>query len=221
MKIHHLLLTTGILLFFVSCSKDKSAEKQDSGKDTETETFQPVTAGSTWHYKDATGQDAGFTLTATNKDTLVEGKTFTIFDSKPDTSSASTEALFGNSDNDYYIRGVFPVLGDDALLYFKDSTAVQTTWTQNITINYPVIGKLNCLLTLTLTKVGATEQVNGVTYKNTAGVNFKIEVVLPTGNGPLATGALLVSRGVGILSLRAATAASTVADYVLDGYEIK
>lgn len=217
MKHLRILLVASMAIFLFSCSKDKSAEKPETNPNQET--FQPTTAGSQWHYKDGTGNNAGFTLTATGRDTVIGGRSYAVLDNKPDTSSNTMEAFFGKDNNDYYIQSVFAGIGDDPVLYYKDSTAVQTSWTQDITVNQAGIGEIDAQMTFTLVSTNATVQVNGVSYKNTSEVDLKLTA--GGGSVPLGTGTLLLSRGVGILSLNIKTGISTAADYVLDSYSIK
>lgn len=218
MKKFHILLIAGFAVLLFSCSKDKSAEK-DNTNPASKENFQPVSSGSQWHYKDGTGLNGGFTLTATGKDSTIQGRTFSIFNSKPDTSTTVVQAFFAKDNNDYYVQSVFKAMGNDPVLYLKDSVTVQSIWSQNITVNQPPFGEMDCIITFTLAQTNATQQVNGVTFKNTSTVNFNIKSI--QGSFPLGNGTMLVSRGVGILSIQVSSGASTVANYVLDSYSIK
>lgn len=211
-----ILWIAAAILFLFSCSKDKSAEKPDDNGTTQ-QTFQPVTGGSAWHYKDATGMDGGFTLTATGRDTLIDGISYAVFDNKPDSSSNVIKAYFANEDNNYYMRSFLASMGDNPILYFKDSVDVKSTWAQQITINQPPIGELDCMINFTLEEINATKQVNGVSYKNTSEVDFTIVA----GSLPVGSGTLLASRGIGIISLTVKMGVSTVANYVLESHNIK
>lgn len=219
MRNFRVLLMLVITLVMFSCSKDKSAEKKD---DTNTTTYQPATAASTWHYKDNTESNGGFTITATGKDTTIDGHSFSIFDNKPDTSSVLTETYLGKDGNNYYALGLISSLGDNALLYLKDKVAVNTKWSQDIALHIPQMGSVNGKIEFTLAQVNTTTKINGTNFKNVAEVTFDMKITISgAGNISVGSGDMFIARGVGIISLKAQNAGSTVADLSLDAYNVK
>lgn len=219
MRTFRALLVLVIIMGLFSCSKDKSAEKKD---DANTATYQPATAASTWHYKDNTQADGGFTITATGRDTTIEDHSFSIFANKPDTSSVLTETYLGKEGNNYYALGLISSLGDNALLYLKDNVSAGTKWNQDISINIPQMGNVSGTIEFTLAQTNTALKINGVNFKNVAEVTFNMKISIPgAGSLSIGSGDMFIARGVGIISLKAENTGSTVADLSLDAYSIK
>lgn len=203
-----------------SCSKDKSIEKNNAGNNTG---YQPVTAGSTWYYKDNTDSSGNFKLVATGKDTIVNGMTFNVFEDKPDSTSTIYTTLFAQNHNLYYTLGFITTFGDNALLYMEDTT-VNTTWKQNVPMNVQQLGgQVTAELDFTLAQTGISYTVNGKTYSNVAHVTLDVKVQVPgLGVSPAGvTGDIYFARGIGIISLVVQNNGSKVEDISLLNYSIK
>ena len=212
-----------LIMVIFSCSKDKSVEK-DNSHSSDSTSYQPVSAGSTWHYHDDLNQNGGFTLTATGKDTLINGTKFYIFSNKPDTSSQIIETCFGQEDNNYYAVGLLSSLGDNVMLYLKDTSKLNATWTQNVSLNIPQLGNVNAELDFTLAEVNATETVNNKTYKQVAHVALEILAIFPAplGKQPTGiTGDMYFARGIGVISVQLQNNQSAVSGLSLDSYTIQ
>lgn len=204
----------------LSCSKDKSIEKSNVGNNTG---YQPVTAGSTWYYKDNTDTSGNFKLVATGRDTLVNGITFNIFDDKPDSTSAIYTTLFAQNSNLYYTLGFITTFGNNALLYLEDTT-VNTTWKQNVPMDVPQLGgQVTAELDFTLAQTDISYTVNGKTYSNVAHVTLVVKVQAPGLGVSLTgyTGDIYFARGIGIISLVVQNNGSKAEDISLLNYSIK
>lgn len=208
-------------LILYSCSKDNSIEKPDNNQ--QDSSFQPTTTGSTWYYQDSIDTGGNFTLTATGRDSTVNGIQFNIFQNKPDSSSQISTTLFGKSQISYYASGFVNSFGDTPLLYLKD-TAVNSTWKQSVVVNVPQLGgPTNAELDFTLAQTGITYSVNGKSYSNVAHVTLVVKVQVP-GLGTTeagVTGDIYFARGVGIISTVIQNQGTKVEDISLLNYTVK
>ena len=216
MRIPPIVLAAGLACLIFSCSKDKSYEP-DPNKPLKDSTFQPVGAGSSWHYVDTLQGD--FTLTSTDRDTLMDGVSFHIFDSKPDTSSTVRPAYFGKQGISYYGRGIFTELSDISLLYLKDTT-VNSSWSQTIQVTVPVLGTLSATVTSKLAEANVTRTVQGKSYSHVSHVSFTVGIQSPI---PVtyAQGDWYAARGVGLLEMHILSQGSAVGSLYLKDYSIK
>lgn len=217
MKFRHIVLAAGITFLFFSCSKDKSYEPDQNHPALKDSTFQPVSAGSSWHYLDTL--QGNFTLTSTDRDTTMEGVNYHIFQSKPDTAATLTPIYFGKLKTSYFGRGLVSQLQDINLLYLKDTT-VNSTWSQTILVSVPVFGSVAATITSQLVAVNTTRTVEGKSYNNVSQVTFKIGVQSPI---PItyAQGSWYAARGVGLIEMQAQAQGSTVGNLYLTDYKIK
>lgn len=213
------IIAVALVLALASCSKDKSAEK--GGGNNDTASYQPATGGSMWHYKDASNPEGGFTLTATGRDTVVAGIPYHIFVNKPDTSASTTITLLGQDGKDYYAVGLIGGLGDNAVLYLRDTT-LNAGWSQNMDITVPTFGDITAEMDFQLTGVNGTKKLNGKTYSNVATVALQLKVPNPVGGGALtyATGSIYFARGVGVIEVSLSENGSVLSDVTLDSYTI-
>lgn len=217
MNFRHIVLAAGISLLFFACSKDKSYEPDQDHPALKDSSFQPVSAGSTWHYLDTLQGD--FTLTSTERDTIMDGVNYHIFQSKPDTATTTTSIYFGKQQTSYFGRGLVSQLQDINLLYLKDTT-VNSTWSQTIQVAVPVLGSVTATITSQLVAVNTTRTVEGKSYQNVSQVTFKIGIQNPL---PItyAQGSWYAARGVGLIEMQAQAQGSTVGNLYLTDYKIK
>lgn len=185
----------------------------------------PSSKGSTWHYKN--DQQGNFTLTATGRDTVVNGITLHVFENKFDNSPEVTLTYFGQKDDDYYAMSFFPQLGSEMLLYLKGNVPPGTQWTQTAPINIDIqvySGEVNAELTFSLAETGITKEVNGHTYDNVAHVSLlKVMGAIPNlGEISLqTTGDLYFSKGVGLIDVVINSPLSPTTEISLLDYSIK
>jgi|GEM_PF-3461424 len=218
MAFRHILLAGGIALLLFSCSKDKSVEP-DQDQPLKDSTFQPVAAGSTWHYQDSL--QGNFTLTSTDQDTVVDGISYHVFMSQQDTSSTIIPTYFGKSGINYYGRGLISALQDISLLYMKD-TLVNSSWSQEISVDVPSYGNVSATVQSELTAINTTRTVNGKHYTNVSEVTFKINIPVPVvGDITYATGSWYAARGVGLIALDIQNNNAMVGSLSLLDYTIK
>lgn len=154
---------TFALIFWLSVAVAACKKSNDGGQTTNssTENFQPNTAGSTWSYSAVSSSSgtAAYTLTATSKDTVVNGISYKVF-----TNSAGPNEYYNKTGVNYNRFSYFEALGQYVeLLYMKDNLKVGDSWrqTKSATIN-GVTGtaELECVVT----EKGISYAVGGNTF---------------------------------------------------------
>jgi hypothetical protein len=214
MRIGSPIWLVSLVLLWTACSKDTSMEKNDPGTEDST-SYQPVSAGSTWHYHDA--QQGDFTLTATDRDTTIGGILFHQFINIQESTGDSLETLFAQQSQNYYMRGLVSGFASTSLLYLKDTTA-NATWSQTATVDIPGgMGSVPTTIQSTLLEVDASREVNGKTYTHVAHVEIHLQLF----GQDYAAGDWYFARGVGLIALSMTSGGSTVAEVTLDSYTIK
>jgi hypothetical protein len=132
----------------------------------------PMTAGSTWTYQSSTG--SSYTLTATNKDTVAQGKTFKVF-----AGSSGQNRYRMRAANEYYQLTVIPQLSPEgfAELFLKDNQAVGANWKSALPISVPTIPiPLTANLTYTIRAKDTTRAVNNKIFNKVVHVNLDVSI---------------------------------------------
>lgn len=173
-------------LLFIQCKKDNPTNN------TTTVNFSPSSNGSNWNYLYKEG-NASVTVkvTATNKDTTINNKTYKIY-----VSDSNDTTYMTKSGNDYYRFQSFPSIGvkDFEELYLKDNVEVNGTWNGTTTVkfeNFDVAINLN----YTLKGKGETKIVEGKTYNNVTHV--RLDIITAFGN--LGGGDFFYAEGIGMI----------------------
>lgn len=187
--------------------------------------YGPLTAGSTWTYQaTTTGSPSGsYTLTATNRDTLVNGKNYRVL-----TNSGGPNNYRHKAGNDYYSFGTFPALSLNVeQLYLKDNVDVNATWqsTQTFTVpQFPL--PLTATFVYTIKEKGLSRTVSGANFSNVTKVGLAISV--SGGIGVVANADFYYAPSVGLIEntynvnaipLAGVSASSTTE--ILTSYSIK
>ncbi len=177
------------LFLFTQCKKDSS-----SPANTTTVNYSPLTVGSNWTYTYSQDTSAAttYTVTVTDKDTVVNGRTYKVLS----TSDGSGNNYEAKEDSNYYRFASFAGIGSIEELYLKDNRPVSSTWTNNASFNYPGSPiPLTANLTYTIKEKGITHDVNGKTYKDVIHVNVDISVFTASiGNGDF-----YYAQGIGLI----------------------
>lgn len=158
-------------LFFAACDKDNSDDNQN------TVSYQPTTTGSTWQYESEnklTSTETEYTLTATDKDTSVGGKSYNVF-----TNSGGANEYYYSSGNDYYqFGGIAGITGNTELLYLK---ATGSAWDETKTVNIPGLGDASVKLNYTLVETIPSMTVAGTAYTNVLHVKVELSNISVSG----------------------------------------
>lgn len=172
MKITTLLFPV-LLLFIISCKKSSTTNTQPQQS-----TYLTTTAGSTWNYHqiDSSGStpvNSDYTITSTSKDSLINGRTFHVYN----ISSGGNQYL-NITGNDYYQFDSLPAGIGAAVferLYLKDNASAGITWTQSLTITVPGIPlPVPVTLTYQIAEKGISRSVNGQNYSDVIHVSTTI-----------------------------------------------
>lgn len=162
-RIFALMLCTTFI--FAKCNKDDEPAPASSN-------FQPTSANSTWNYTStnlANNATASFVLTATNRDSVINSRTYRVF-----TNSGGGNEYYSPSGNDYYQFGRFEAIGQNVeLLYLKAGSAVGTTWeeSRNVTISNVTIP---VKFTFTIAEKDISYTVAGKAYSKVTRVNVTL-----------------------------------------------
>jgi hypothetical protein len=172
MKIKNLLFPA-FIFFAVSCKKNST-----------TNTPQPqfnyltTTTGSTWNYhlidsSKSTPVNKDYTLTSSSKDTLVNARSYHVFN-----VSTGGNQYLNISGNNYYQYDSLPVgLGTAAFerLYLKDKVNIETSWTQSLAVTVPGIPiPVPVTLTYNISEKGISRTVNAINYTDVIHVSATI-----------------------------------------------
>jgi hypothetical protein len=179
-------LLVSTMLFFTQCKKDSSTA-------TTNENFGPLTTGSSWTYRytEGTASAKTFKLTATNRDTVANGKTYKVLSN----SDGSTSYL-AKIGNDYFRFASFPSISVNSFeeLYLKDNKAVNETWTGSATFKYAG-ADITASLTYAIKGKGESRTVNGTAFTNVTHVRLDISIF---GSG-VGGGDFYYQQGVGLI----------------------
>ena len=187
-KYFKLFLVAGSsIILFGSCSKNDPQPDPPAAAN-----YSPQTANSTWTYKNTPGST--FTLTATNRDTTANGKTYKVY-----LNSSGSNNYMGKTGSSYYRFGSIAELGLNAVeeLYLKDDQAVNATWliTQAFTapgIPVPLTASLN----YTIKEKGITRTVGSKLFTNVIHVRLDLSVTILNSIGG---GDFYYAEGVGLI----------------------
>lgn len=126
-----------------------------------------TTAGNTWEYRQTdvtTTSSTDYTLTATNRDTLVGTRSYRIFTN----SRGGANAYFAQNGNDYYtFRTLGIALGNSAVenLYLKENAPAGTTWSESLSLTVPGVPfAIPVTVSYRIEEIGLTRTVNGTPY---------------------------------------------------------
>lgn len=166
------LITVGLC---ASCTDDDPDPTNPSAT-----SYMTLTVGSSRSYelKNNTPPVAttNYTVTATNRDTTVNGRTYRVFS----TSSGGSE-YYAQTGSDYYTYQILPIAVGTTnveILFLKDNASVGATWvaaTAPLTVpGIPI--PLTITINNTLAEKGITRTVNAKTYTDVIKVTSTIAV---------------------------------------------
>lgn len=165
------LLFACLSIVVFSCKKDDPTELLPA-----TESYINNSAGSSRTY---TTQDNNppsttttYTLTPAGRDTIVDGKTYSVFNS----TNGNTE-YYNQTGNNYSTLLTLQGLSDQVFvnLYLKADQPVNTSWTQSYTVNIPGVPlPVTVVLTNKIVEKGITRIVGSNTYNNVIHVSSSI-----------------------------------------------
>jgi hypothetical protein len=214
-----------ILLLFVltvsSCGQ-KELIGPNAENFTRSDSYQPVTAGSTWKYN---VNASGFT----DVKTVIMKANTAVFDGRTYAVAQATQKSDGTTENEYYYHSgsIYTTRADASApddvveaQYLDDSAIIGTTF----------ISKPNALGTNggnpvrwvgTIVDRNATRTVGGLSFKNV--IHTKVDLQYDYGSGFISSVVYdyYVSRGVGIIELNASSSGVVFATQQITNYNIR
>ena len=167
-----LIALLSLCLVIFSCKKNDSTTTPPQN-----DTFLTTTSGSSWNYHvvDNSGlvPASDYTLTATDRDTSITGKTYHVF-----TNSSGGNQYMTVSGHDYYQFDSLPTGVGNAVidrLYLKDNVAVGGNWTQTVNVDIPG-SPVPAPFTVSnsIVESGISRTVNGTVYNDVIHVSTHI-----------------------------------------------
>ena len=124
-----LCLIASTLFLFSKCQK-----KYDPSITNTTSNFGSLTPGSSWTYSIKHGESLQdtFTLTVSNKDTIINGRTYKVLNS----SNGRGNTYLAKIESNYYCFNSFPGISLESFeeLYLKDNVPLNSTWVDSTQI---------------------------------------------------------------------------------------
>jgi hypothetical protein len=171
-----LLAFMALSVAMVSCHKD---DEDPAPRDTDV-SYQPLTVGSTWSYKtknNISSVESNYTLTATNKDTSINSKSYKVF-----TRSDAGNEYYYNTGNAYYQFGsIANITGPTELLYLAADVEAGGSWTETKDVAIPGLGASNLKVTYTVVEKLASYTVEGKAYSDVIHVKLTLSDITLSG----------------------------------------
>lgn len=189
MKTFKLFFATIIILSINSaCKKSKTVVVAD---------FLPLTVGSNWTYKNTPGST--YTLTITNKDSSVNGKTYKVLTNSNGPNNYQTKI---SSDYYRYVpTNAFPGLTGLEELFLKDNVVVNGTWQTLQPLTVPGVGAVTMKMNYKIIATGVSKVVSTVTYTDCIQVQLSLVASLGLlGETAIGGGDFYYARGIGLVT---------------------
>lgn len=201
-----LLILVTVVLALASCQKEKSIEIPSGGGtpgggggSTTSDTYQPVTKGSFWKYKDSALTGLVTVLTATGNQKTIGGKTYHVFAGET-TGQPVFEQYFYVNKPQYGMRIELNTGGATTLefLHLDDTASIGYTWTDNM---LPVNG-LAARFVGSIMERNISKTVAGKNFTNVIHTQLNLEYEIPVlGWTNFAVYDYYIAKGVGIIRI--------------------
>jgi hypothetical protein len=205
------------VIAFAGCKKDSSNKPSA----TTSNTYLPVTKGSTWTYNDVTaGKSDTRTITLTGATTQINGKTYDNITINTVSSGNTTGYLFA-SNHQYAMRVLGPQVAITLELQLGlDNQTAGYSWTTTPTDDGKVEGFPTRLVN-TIKETGITKTVNGKSYSNVIHTQANLQYDFGTGYTTAGTYDYYLAKGVGLIELTLNMNGSNYETETLSSYSIK
>lgn len=223
-----IFLLVAVIAVLASCQKEMSYDSSTGGGPSggggggsTPDTYQPVTAGSFWKYKDSafTGQVTLMTATGTKK--TFGGKTYDVIKSET-AGQPAVEGYFYVAKPLYGIRqdvnnGIATTI---EFIHLNDTASVGYSWTDNM----PPVNGLSARFNGTIMERNISKTVTGKNFTNVIHTQLELEYEIPVlGWTSFAVYDYYIAKGVGIIRIETTQtfggSLRTVADLI--DYSIK
>lgn len=206
-------------LFLGACKKDNDDNNPGGGNDS----YQPLTAGSVWKYRNTSfGEGAEVdtsinTLTGATK--TINGKKFHVLNSVTgDETSEGYIGVNGSVYSMYYEAGLDQAV---ELTYLNDNKKAGESWTEDFVVKDGE-EEFTIKIKSTIVEKGGSKNILDKNYKDV--VHSKVELQLPDGEGEWHTLSQLdfyAAKGVGIIGIYTKFGDEDVSKSELFNYTIK
>ena len=181
-----LFLLVTVLALLASCQKEVGFESSTGGGGgtggggtgggggTTTDTYQPVTRGSFWKYKDSALGGYITTMTCTGQQKTIDNRVFDVFNSET-TGQPSFEGYFYVKKPEYGMRAPVGGVGTLDYIYLNETAAVGHTWTNSM----GTIGQFPARFTGTIIEKNISKTVAGKSFTNVMHTNLVLEYEVP------------------------------------------
>jgi hypothetical protein len=186
------------------------------------DSYLPVTSGSTWTYNDvAVGGNAGtLTITMTGATSVINTKTYYVISSNS-SSRGTTPGYYYAANHVYAIRSTNAAAGVTIELQLgDDSKAVGYSWTTSPTDNGTVSG-FPARTVNTVKEVNVSKVVNGKTYNNVIHTQIDLQYNLGSGFQSTALYDVYLAKGVGMIETDSSVNGVSTETETLTNYTIK
>ncbi len=227
LSMKRLLLLFAVVFSLAACQKEVSFDAPSGGGTgggggTTADTYQPVTKGSFWKYKDSALTGATTLMTITGQQKTIGSRTYQVVTSET-TGQPPAEAYF------YVAKPVFGLRQDVnngiattiEFIYLNDTASVGYTWTDNM----PPVNGLAARFIGTIMERNISKTVAGKNFTNVIHTQLNLEYDLPIlGWTNFAVYDYYIAKGVGIIRIETTSTfggfgIKTVADLI--DYSIK
>ena len=196
--------------------------KKDGNPSTGAPDYSPLTVGSNWTYIsiEGTSDTSQFTLTVTDKDTGINGKTYKVLSS----SNSSENTYLAKMDSNYYRYASISDTGRFEELYLKDNCPVNSGWANAASLTIPGSPTpLTADFTYLIKEKGITLQANGKTFSDV--IHVAVQISVPVLTPTFGEGDFYYAKGIGLIqsSIRLTVPGEYLyyKSQVLVSYEIK
>jgi hypothetical protein len=196
--------------------------KKDGKPSTDVSDYSPLTVGSNWTYisTEGTSDTSQFTLTVTDKDTGINGKTYKVLSS----SNGSENNYLAKIDSNYYRYASISDTGRFEELYLKDKRPVNSGWANAASLTIPGSPTpLTADLTYLIKEKGMSLHANGKTFNNV--IHVAVQISVPALTPTFGQGDFYYAKGIGLIqcSIRLTVPGEYLyyRSQVLVSYEIK
>jgi hypothetical protein len=211
------------LLFASGCGLKEVVGPNAEGGTTNSDSYQPVTKGSTWKYSiQVAGQTAldQITMTMTGDVKTFNGRVY--YKCLAVSSTETSEGFFGHS------NGRYASLNEETdpkenieETYLDDTLPVGGTYTAKGNYSGPIFGT-DIQFVGTIVEKGATKTVNGKSFKNV--IHTRVESQSTISSGQFVTDGVVeyfIAKGVGIIEVDVYFGTQVIARQTIVSYNIK
>lgn len=207
---------TAAALFLSACGL-KDVVGPNAGGTTNSDSYQPVTKGSTWTYSvSAIGNTTPNSITLTMTGDVKTFNNVNFYKAAATSSDGTSEGYFGQKGSLYLTHDASDGTEEP---YLDDSKAVGSSYTVDQPDPYNPGATIRSIGTIL--EKGITKTINSKTFKNV--IHTRVETNYTDGTNTLSTDVTeyYIARGVGMVQIDAYLLGQKVVSQTITGYSIK